>query len=75
MLDTGKYKVVGGIIAYSIVHGGPSPRFFSEKMYRMLVHGAESFKPTLDDVADYELKQKLIGVYLKICSARYISYI
>lgn len=59
------------MIAVSLVHGGPSPGFFSKILFNCLVYGPENVKPNLDDVADTDVAQtikkvnkaKLIGKF------------
>ncbi|XP_064004370.1 G2/M phase-specific E3 ubiquitin-protein ligase isoform X2 [Pogoniulus pusillus] len=46
------YFEAGKMIAVSLVHGGPSPGFFSKTLFNCLVYGPENVKPTLEDVAD-----------------------
>lgn len=47
------------MIAVSLVHGGPSPGFFSKILFNCLVYGPENVKPNLDDVADIDVAQTI----------------
>lgn len=47
------------MIAVSLVHGGPSPGFFSKVLFDCLVYGPENVKPNLDDVADAGVAQTI----------------
>lgn len=66
------YFEAGKMIAVSLVHGGPSPGFFSKTLFNCLVYGPENVKPALEDVADVDVAQtikmvnktKLIGKFL-----------
>lgn len=52
------YKTYGKMIAVALVHGGVSPRFLSERLYNSLC-GIPVPPPTLEDVSDPDLKEKL----------------
>ncbi|XP_067267092.1 G2/M phase-specific E3 ubiquitin-protein ligase-like [Chanodichthys erythropterus] len=54
-----RYFIAGLAIAVSLVHGGPSPGFLSPTLFSCLVNGLESANPTLDDIADTELYEKI----------------
>lgn len=54
-----EYFIAGRAIAVSLVHGGPAPRFLSPTLFTCLVQGPETVKPSLKDVADSDLKDKL----------------
>ncbi|XP_025006505.2 G2/M phase-specific E3 ubiquitin-protein ligase isoform X2 [Gallus gallus] len=53
------YFEAGKMIAVSLVHGGPSPGFFSKILFDCLVYGPENVKPNLDDVADAGVAQTI----------------
>ncbi|XP_032045066.1 G2/M phase-specific E3 ubiquitin-protein ligase [Aythya fuligula] len=53
------YFEAGKMIAVSLVHGGPSPGFFSKILFNCLVYGPENVKPNLDDVADIDVAQTI----------------
>ncbi|XP_042670346.1 G2/M phase-specific E3 ubiquitin-protein ligase isoform X2 [Centrocercus urophasianus] len=53
------YFEAGKMIAVSLVHGGPSPGFFSKVLFDCLVYGPENVKPNLDDVADAGVAQTI----------------
>uniref|UniRef100_A0A452S9Z7 G2/M-phase specific E3 ubiquitin protein ligase n=1 Tax=Ursus americanus TaxID=9643 RepID=A0A452S9Z7_URSAM len=56
------YYEAGRILAISLVHGGPSPGFFSKTLFNCLVYGPENTQPILDDVSDFDVAQILIRV-------------
>jgi hypothetical protein len=56
------YYEVGKMLAISLVHGGPSPGFFSETLFNCLAYGPENTLPTLDDVSDIDVAQIIIKV-------------
>ncbi|XP_042302084.1 G2/M phase-specific E3 ubiquitin-protein ligase [Sceloporus undulatus] len=49
------YYEAGRMIAVSLVHGGPSPGFFSKTLFNCLVYDTENVKPTVEDVADVDV--------------------
>ncbi|XP_043929738.1 G2/M phase-specific E3 ubiquitin-protein ligase isoform X2 [Protopterus annectens] len=53
------YYEAGRMIAVSLVHGGPSPNCFSKTLFHCLVIGPEKAEPTLEDVADFTVVQKI----------------
>ncbi|XP_069109663.1 uncharacterized protein [Argopecten irradians] len=53
-LSSGAYKDAGTIIAMSIVHGGPAPKFFNQLLFDMMV--GRKVHPTLEDVQDIDMK-------------------
>ncbi|KAM6073697.1 G2/M phase-specific E3 ubiquitin-protein ligase [Chlamydotis macqueenii] len=53
------YFEAGKMIAVSLVHGGPSPGFFSKTLFDCLACGPENVKPTLEDVADVGVAQTI----------------
>ncbi|XP_066468208.1 G2/M phase-specific E3 ubiquitin-protein ligase [Tiliqua scincoides] len=63
------YYEAGKMIAVSLVHGGPSPSFFSETLFNCLVYGTENVTPTAEDVADVDVLQTI----KKIKSAKTLS--
>ncbi|XP_006835432.1 PREDICTED: G2/M phase-specific E3 ubiquitin-protein ligase-like [Chrysochloris asiatica] len=56
------YYEVGKMLAISLVHGGPSPGFFSKTLFNCLVYGPENTQPILDDVSDYDVAQIIIRI-------------
>ncbi|XP_061854923.1 G2/M phase-specific E3 ubiquitin-protein ligase isoform X2 [Colius striatus] len=53
------YFEAGKMIAVSLVHGGPSPGFFSKTLFNCLVYGPENVTPALEDVADVDVAQTI----------------
>ncbi|XP_016089768.1 G2/M phase-specific E3 ubiquitin-protein ligase-like [Sinocyclocheilus grahami] len=52
-----RYYLVGKAIAVSMVHGGPSPGFFSSTLFECISNGQVS--PTIEDVNDLDLQAKI----------------
>ncbi|XDV19497.1 hypothetical protein PO909_024962 [Leuciscus waleckii] len=52
-----RYYLAGKAIAVSMVHGGPSPGFFSSTLFECICNGNVS--PTIDDVNDLDLQAKI----------------
>uniref|UniRef100_A0A8C3UNL6 G2/M-phase specific E3 ubiquitin protein ligase n=1 Tax=Catharus ustulatus TaxID=91951 RepID=A0A8C3UNL6_CATUS len=58
-LEENLYFEAGKMIAVSLIHGGPSPGFFSKTLFKCLVYGPENVKPALEDVADDDVAQTI----------------
>ena len=57
------------MVAISLVHGGPSPGFFSQTLFNCLAYGPENTQPILDDVSDFDVAQIMIRVRnVPVCS-------
>ncbi|XP_032098534.1 G2/M phase-specific E3 ubiquitin-protein ligase isoform X3 [Sapajus apella] len=56
------YYEAGKMVAISLVHGGPSPGFFSKTLFNCLVYGPENTQPILDDVSDFDVAQIIIRI-------------
>ncbi|XP_038157342.1 uncharacterized protein LOC119794066 [Cyprinodon tularosa] len=54
-----RYFMAGWAIAVSLVHGGPAPRFLSPVLFAGLVGGPNAVCPTLKDITDADLQEKL----------------
>lgn len=59
-----RYFIAGRAIAVSLVHGGPSPGFLSPTLCSCVVGGKDSAKPVLEDIADFDLYEKVKKVIL-----------
>jgi len=55
------------MIAISLVHGGPAPRFLSPVLFEALVWGPEKTKVPLDLIPDEAVREALI----KVCTIGY----
>jgi len=58
-LEKGTYKAVGMVLAYSLIHGGPAPNFFSKQLYRMVSGQAAYGDCSVSDVSDMSVRQQL----------------
>ncbi|XP_071958840.1 G2/M phase-specific E3 ubiquitin-protein ligase-like [Antedon mediterranea] len=56
------YFYAGQLIAMSLVHGGPSPTFFSNTLYEAIAYGYNRSTAGLDDVGDLEIQSKLMKI-------------
>uniref|UniRef100_A0A8C9UIN8 G2/M-phase specific E3 ubiquitin protein ligase n=1 Tax=Spermophilus dauricus TaxID=99837 RepID=A0A8C9UIN8_SPEDA len=56
------YYEAGKMLAISLVHGGPSPGFFSKTLFNCLVYGPENTQPILDDVSDFDVAQIIVRI-------------
>ncbi|XP_076126782.1 G2/M phase-specific E3 ubiquitin-protein ligase-like [Alosa pseudoharengus] len=54
-----RYFVAGRAVAVCLVHGGPPPNFLSKTLFESIVKGPDRCKPVLEDIADFELREKL----------------
>lgn len=62
-LEKNTYYYVGAMLATSIVHGGPPPCFLSNAVADYLLYGMRKTKPTIADIPDNTIQQKLIKVW------------
>ncbi|XP_033099825.1 G2/M phase-specific E3 ubiquitin-protein ligase-like [Anneissia japonica] len=54
-----RYFHAGQLIAMSLVHGGPSPTFFSNVLYESIAYGISKTTPGIVDVADSDIRTML----------------
>ncbi len=59
---------VGQMIAVSLVHGGPSPSFFSDTVADYIANGMTGLKPSVSSVPDPEMQSKIA----KVCTCQCI---
>ncbi|XP_068744490.1 G2/M phase-specific E3 ubiquitin-protein ligase-like isoform X2 [Montipora capricornis] len=57
--EKSSYRMVGLILAWSVVHGGPGGNFLSPTLYNSIVYGPGMTNPRLEDVPNPELKGKI----------------
>ncbi|KAL0965914.1 hypothetical protein UPYG_G00287790 [Umbra pygmaea] len=60
-LYSGKYRLVGSMIAMCIAHGGVEPQFFSQRLYHQ-VCGLPAPEPQIHEIVDYSFKDKLLKI-------------
>ena len=60
-LYSGKYRLVGCMIAVCLVHGGVKPQFFSRRLYNQ-VCGLPAPEANITVRVDYSFKDKLLRV-------------
>ena len=58
----GYYNLVGKIIAWSLVHGGPGGIFFSKTLYNAIAFNGTCKNAYLEDIADKDLNEKISTV-------------
>jgi len=51
-LDQNMYKIVGKIIALSVIHGGPGPAFLADSVVNYIFRGGKLFHVYIEDVPD-----------------------
>jgi hypothetical protein len=62
-LDKGLYKVAGEMLAYMMVHKGPTPDFFHPFTYEALSKGLNCVIQNVENVQDEEIREQLQKVY------------
>jgi hypothetical protein len=62
-LEKKTYQVVGQMVAYSIVQGGPAPTFLHPLLYNAITNGIENTAVTVEDVIDWENKELIQKVF------------
>ena len=55
----GHYKMVGSLMAMSLAQGGPAPSFLNHAMVQYMSGKREGMLPTIAQVPDIEVQQKL----------------
>ena len=60
--EKGHYRLVGVILAWSLVHGGPGGNFLSPTLYHAIAHGIDVTKADLNDIHDDRLSESLSKV-------------
>lgn len=58
-LNRSTYLYVGKIISMSLVHGGPAPSFFSERVADYILFRLEKVKCRFEDVQDPIMRAKI----------------
>ena len=66
-MEDDEYFHIGRMIAVSIVHGGPGPRFFSPHFFQYLTGEVKAIGAPIEDIPDDEVKKALLEV---LCLAR-----
>ena len=66
-LEEDHFYYAGRMIAISLVHGGPAPRFLSPVLFEALVWGPEKTKVPVELVPDEAVREALI----KVCNIGY----
>ncbi|XP_078361567.1 G2/M phase-specific E3 ubiquitin-protein ligase-like [Oculina patagonica] len=54
-----RYRIVGLVLAWSLVHGGPAGNFLSPTLYNSVAYGPGVIPPRLEDVPLQHLRQKI----------------
>lgn len=66
------------MIAASIVHGGPGPRFLSETLYQHLTGRAKSdIEATIEDITDENMRASLleVGYFINESHKKKVSFL
>jgi hypothetical protein len=58
--------MAGRIIAYSVAHNGPLPKFFSRPLFDAIARGCSAAQPEVSDVPDESLRAKLEQVLIVV---------
>ena len=59
LLSSQQFVDVGKFFALSILQGGPTPAFLAPSVARYLLSGLKELKPTLDEIADWDVREKV----------------
>ena len=63
-LEKCTYQHIGEMVAVSLVHGGPSPTFFTPSIVDYIVYGMKKVKASVDEVPNETIVRKLKEVSL-----------
>lgn len=65
-LNCKKYKILGTIVAFSVIYGGPLPSYLSPPIVHYLLYGHDgsNCNATVDDIPSKEFKAKILKVRL-----------
>lgn len=66
MLELKTYFHIGVMIATSIIHGGPSPKFFAPFVADYFVYGLSGVRATPSDISDFETQLKILKVFMML---------
>ncbi|KAL1488697.1 hypothetical protein ABEB36_014496 [Hypothenemus hampei] len=61
-LNCKHYYEAGRIVSLSLIHGGPSPQFFSRTLFNYLSNGVEDTKPYIEEVMNLEIRKELENI-------------
>ena len=61
-LQKKEYQVCGKVMALSIIHGGPTPHFFSPVLYDAVTLGSEKCHVNITDMPPCEVKHSMLEV-------------
>lgn len=69
-MDSDDYYTAGVVLALSVVHGGPAPRFLSRELFMALINGPDTISVSVDKLPDSDISRQLKEVccYLYYCS-------
>ena len=65
-LAANTYYIIGKMISYCLVYGGQPPVCFSQAIAEYIIYNEIRCQPSLDDIPDHVIKQKLVQVYLVV---------
>ena len=65
-LKKGTFRLVGEMLALSIIHRGPGPQCLSRPVVDYLTYGIHKVHGTVDDIQDPEMREKVRKVHYSI---------
>ncbi|KAG8449603.1 hypothetical protein GDO86_016301 [Hymenochirus boettgeri] len=81
-LQNNLYYEAGRMVALALVHGGPAPGFFSQTLFRCLIHDPQHVQPVIEDVADPNVATAILTIQscqriaqLKSAIVQYFDYL
>jgi len=72
-LENNTYEFAGQLLAYSIVHRGTLPTFFSDLLYTAISEGCWRASPELSDVTDESIRQHLQAVSIVHLTVNWVT--
>lgn len=69
------YHLVGLVIGWSVLHGGPGGNFFSKTLFNSVAYGAGLKDVNMEDIADNEVLENLTKVLYHASVLMYIFFL
>ena len=60
------YYSIGAMLAASLVHGGPAPKFFAKAVADYFVYGMSGVRATPEDIPNFDIQLKILKVCISI---------
>lgn len=74
-MDSDDYYIAGVVLAMSVVHGGPAPRFMANELFQALIGDPNAIKVSVDRLPDNDTARELRDVcYICFFVSLLLSY-